>query len=40
MTLLDELHEKIRRHPHDFSKHALDQSIISGISIAEIEQAI
>ncbi|MGH8557382.1 MAG: DUF4258 domain-containing protein [Methylococcales bacterium] len=40
MPLLDEIHDKIRRHQYEFSKHALDQSIIRNISVAEIEEAI
>lgn len=40
MPLIDELQEKIRRRQYEFSKHALDQSIIRDIGITEIEQAI
>ena len=40
MSRLDDIRAKIRRRRHEFSRHALDQTIIRDISIAEVEQAI
>ena len=40
MALLDEIHDKICRREYEFSKHAVDQSIVRNISVAEIEEAI
>lgn len=40
MGMLDDVREKILRRQYEFSKHAVDQSIIRGISVAELEQAI
>jgi len=40
MGLADEIRGKIAGRQYEFSKHAVDQSIIRGISVAEIEQAI
>ena len=38
--MLDELRERISRREYEFSKHALDQSILRDIGVAEIEEAI
>ena len=38
--MLDDIRSKIRRRVYEFSKHAVDQSIIRNISVAETEQAI
>ena len=38
--MLDEIQIKIQRRRFEFSKHAVDQSIIREISVAEIEQAM
>jgi hypothetical protein len=40
MALLDEIHDKIRRRQYEFSKHALDQSIVRNISVAELVEAV
>ena len=39
MALRDEILDKIARREYEFSKHALDQTIIRDISVAELEQA-
>lgn len=40
MALIDEIRLKIERRQYEFSRHAVDQSIIRDISMAEIEEAI
>jgi hypothetical protein len=40
MALLNEIQVKILRREYEFSKHAVDQSIIRGISVAEVEEAV
>ena len=40
MTMIDEIRIKIRTRQYEFSKHAVDQSIIRDISVAEMEEAI
>jgi hypothetical protein len=40
MGLLDEIRDKIRRRQYEFSKHAVDRSIIRDIRVAEFEEAI
>jgi hypothetical protein len=40
MGILEEIRSKILRRQYEFSKHAVDQSIIREISVAEVEQAI
>ena len=40
MRLLDEIREKMRRRQYEFSKHAVDQTILRNISVSEIEEAI
>lgn len=40
MTLLNEIKTKILRREYEFSRHAVDQSIIRDISVAEVEDAI
>ena len=37
---MDEIASKIKFKQYEFSKHALDQSIIKDISVSEIEEAI
>jgi hypothetical protein len=37
MGLLDDIRAKILQRQYEFSKHAVDQSIIRGISVAEVE---
>lgn len=40
MVMLDEIRDKVSRRQYEFSKHAVDQSIIRNISVFEIEEAI
>ncbi len=40
MALLDDIRVKIAARQYEFSKHAVDQTIMRGISIAELEKAI
>ena len=38
MSLLDEIRQKIEADQFEFSKHAVDQSIIRGISVQEVRE--
>jgi hypothetical protein len=40
MALLEDIQEKIARRQYEFSKHAVDQTIVRDISVVELEQAI
>ena len=40
MGMLEEIKNKILRRQYEFSKHAVDQSIIRDISVAEVEDVI
>lgn len=40
MGMLEEIQNKILQHQYEFSKHAVDQSIIREIGIVEINEAI
>ncbi len=40
MAMLEEIQAKILRRQYEFSKHAVDQSIIRDISVVEVEEAI
>ena len=40
MTLIEEIRIKIKRRRYEYSKHAVDQSIIRDISVAELEDAM
>jgi hypothetical protein len=40
MAMIDEIRAKIKARRYEFSKHAVDQSIIRDISVAEVEEAI
>ena len=40
MGMLEEIRRKIKRRQYEFSKHAVDQSIIRDISVVEMEEAI
>lgn len=40
MPSLDEIRGKILRRQYEFSKHAVDQSIIRDISVREVEEII
>ena len=39
MAMLDDIRDKIKRRQYEMSKHAVDQSIVRGISVREIEEA-
>ena len=34
MTMLDQIRDKMRRRLYEFSKHAVDQSVVRDISVA------
>jgi len=38
--MLEEIQSKILQHQNEFSKHAVDQTIIRDISVAEVEETI
>lgn len=38
--MLDEIRNKIQQRRYEFSKHAVDQSLVRNISVKEVEQAI
>lgn len=40
MAMFEEIQTKISRRQYEFSKHAVDQSIIRDISVAEVEEAM
>jgi hypothetical protein len=40
MGLIEEIRDRVSRRQYEFSKHAVDQSIIRDIGVAEVEQAI
>ncbi len=40
MTEIEKIVAKIQRRDYEFSRHALNQSIIRDVSVSEIEQAI
>ena len=40
MSMLEDIRVKILSRQFEFSKHAVDQSIIRDIAVAEVEQAI
>lgn len=40
MIQIAKIVEKIKHKKYEFSRHALDQSIIRGIGVSEMEQAI
>jgi hypothetical protein len=40
MPILDDIKRKIAERLFEFSKHAVDQSILRGISVAELEEAV
>jgi len=40
MSMREEIRGKIRRRQYEFSKHAVDQSIIRDIAVTELEEAI
>ncbi len=40
MALIDEICAKIKRRQYEFSKHAVDQSIIRDIGVSEVEDAL
>ena len=40
MGLIDEIRVKVKKRLYEYSKHAVDQSIIRDISLRELEEAI
>lgn len=40
MSMLEDIRRKIRQRQYEFSKHALDQSLLRRIAVAEVEEAI
>jgi len=38
--MLEDIRDKITRRQYEFSKHAVDQSIVRDIGVSELEQAI
>ena len=40
MSLINEIRKKVNRNEFEFSKHAVDQSIIRGITVQEVREAI
>jgi Domain of unknown function (DUF4258) len=40
MNILDAIRDKVLRRQYEFSRHAVDQSIVRSISVAELEQAV
>jgi Domain of unknown function (DUF4258) len=40
MAMIDGIRTKIKARRYEFSKHAVDQSIIRDISVVEVEEAI
>jgi hypothetical protein len=40
MGMLEEIRRKIQRRRYEFSKHAVDQSIVREITVLEMEEAI
>lgn len=40
MTIITDIREKIARGQFEFSRHALDQSIVRHISVQELREAI
>jgi hypothetical protein len=40
MSTIEEIQQKIRKDQFEFSKHAVDQSIIRNINVQEVREAI
>jgi len=40
MAILDDIKRKIATRQYEYSKHAVDQAIMRGISVAELEEAL
>ena len=40
MALIQEIRAKIKRRQYEFSKHAVDQSIIRDLSVEDMEDAV
>jgi hypothetical protein len=40
MALVDDIKDKISLRQYEFSKHAVDQTVVRSISVSELEQAI
>lgn len=39
MNIVDAIREKIKDGKYEYSKHAVDQSILRGISVQEVREA-
>ena len=40
MSVLERIQSKILQRQYEFSRHAVDQSILRGVAVAEVEEAI
>jgi len=40
MALLDHIRDRIAARQYEYSKHAVDQTILRAISVSELEEAI
>jgi hypothetical protein len=40
VTSLQDIRDKVRRRRYEFSRHAVDQSILRDIRVAEVEEAL
>lgn len=40
MSLLNDIREKIARRDYEYSKHAVDQSIVHNVSVSELEEVL
>ncbi len=40
MSILEEIRSKILQRQYEFSRHAVDQTLLRNIAVAELEQAI
>ena len=40
MVVLDDIRRKVAQRQYEFSKRAVDQSIVRGVSVAEVEEAM
>lgn len=40
MISLESIRDKVRQRRYEFSKHAVDQSVLRGIEVKEVEQAL
>jgi hypothetical protein len=40
MAILDDIKQKVAARQYEFSKHAVDQAIVRGINVTELEDAV